>query len=182
MFLSLWRLHTHIVLSCRLLQHLGRGFNSSGWGASWCLPRCRWWGTFGCNAWTAHRPARWGTSRSSRTRRSCTPGSRWSAWGRSSETLRRRWVLEACPSGTQTGGGRPSRSRPSSQRAETWARSHFQDGHTSATGGSLHSCSSPAHSYTLGSFLSGRTRKYKRPCSLQQVFNIIWIPPITMYQ
>ena len=115
-----------------------------GWGASWCPPRCRWWGTSGCNAWTAPHRARSGTSRSSRPRRFCRPGSRGWVWGRSSGRCARRRGRGASPSGTRTEDERPSRSHLLSAAAETWARTRFQGGHTSETAGFHHFCSSPA--------------------------------------
>lgn len=119
------------------------GFIWPDWGGSWCLPRCCWWGNSCCSVWTAFRQAQWGTSQSSRPRRSCSPGSRWWTWGRSSGTCGRRWGVGAHPSGTRTRGGLPCHSRPPSQGAETLAQSHFQDGRTSERPGFLHSCSSP---------------------------------------
>lgn len=115
-----------------------------GSGASLCRSRCCSSGTSCCSAWRGCRRARWGTSQSSRPRRSCWRDSRWSAWGQRSECLGHRWGKAAFPGGTGRGGAHPSRSHPPSQEVETWARIHSQDGHVSETRGFPHSYSSPA--------------------------------------
>lgn len=132
-------------------------FTSSSWEALWYLLRCRWWGTFCCNAWTVPRPGRWETSQSSRRRHSCSRDSRGSIWDHPSGTRRRHWAEGASPSGTQTEGGRSHRSLPSSPKAEIWVRSHFPDGRTSETAEFHHSCSSPVKQLKLHNMLCNKS-------------------------
>ncbi len=131
-------------------------FISSPSEALWYLLQCRWWGTFCCISWTVPRPGRWGTSQSSRRRRSCSPDSRWYIWDHPSRTRSRRWAEAASPWGTQTEGGRSHRSLQASPEVEILVRSHFQDGRTSETAEFHRSCSSPVEQPKLHNMLCNK--------------------------